>query len=251
MNLITNVYHLILYQPLFNSLIIIYEYLPGHDFGMAVIILTILIRIILYPLMMQSIRSQKVLSELQPKIQEIQEKFKNDKEKQAKELIELYQKEKINPFTGLFSLFIQIPILIALYQVFWKGLQLESMSSLYNFVPNPGPINPYFLNLINLSQPNLVLAILSGISQFFQTKMMVSSQKIRGNRHKKEGFGQVDMAQFSEIMQKETLYFFPILTVFILLKMPAALSLYWIVTTLFSIGQQAIISKKPTYAQPD
>ncbi|MCJ7829521.1 YidC/Oxa1 family membrane protein insertase, partial [Patescibacteria group bacterium] len=136
MELLQNAFNIILYKPLFNALVLLYQYLPGHDFGIAVIILTIIIRLILYPLMVQSIRSQKVVSELQPKIQEIQLKYKNDKEKLAKATMELYQKEKINPFGGCLPLLIQLPILIALYQVFWKGLQPGAMVNLYNFVPS-------------------------------------------------------------------------------------------------------------------
>src|SRR4030042_4762328 len=98
MSLLINAYNLILYQPLFNVLVLLYKYLPGHDFGIAVIVLTAIIRLALYPLMTQSIRSQKILSELQPKIQEIQQKYKTEKEKQAQEIFELYKKEKINPF---------------------------------------------------------------------------------------------------------------------------------------------------------
>ena len=236
MELLISAFNLILYQPLLNTLVLLYQYLPGHDFGIAVIILTILIRIVLYPLMVQSIRSQKVLSELQPKIQEIQQKYKTDKEKQAKETMALYQKEKINPFGGCLPLLIQLPILIALYQVFWRGLRPEEMTNLYSFVPPPGIIDPTFLGIVNLGQASLVLAILAGVTQFFQTKMITpKTPKIK----QKEG-----MAQFSGMMQKQMLYFFPIFTVLILLKLPAAIALYWIVTALFSILQQHLIFKK-------
>ena len=241
MNLLVNAFNLILYQPLFNALILLYQYLPGHDFGIAVIILTVLIRIILYPSMVKSIKSQKVLSELQPKIQEIQQRYKNDRERQAKEMMGLYQKEKINPFSSFLPLLIQLPILIALYRVFWKGLQPGAMAALYSFVPDPGLIDPTFLGLINLSQASFGLAVLAGITQFFQTKMM--SPKLQKSP------GSDKTAQFSTMMQKQMLYFFPIFTVFILWRLPAAIALYWIVTALFSIGQQHLIFKK-SYAQP-
>ena len=178
MNLLTTLFNTILYQPLFNALVFLYAFLPGHDFGVAVIILTLLIKIIFYPLGNQALRSQKALSELQPKLQEVQKKYKDDKEKQMKATMELYQKEKINPFSGCLPLLIQLPILIALYRVFWKGLQPSEMSYLYSFVPHPGAIDPSFLGIINLSEPNIFLAILAGIAQFFQSKMMVpQSQK--------------------------------------------------------------------------
>jgi YidC/Oxa1 family membrane protein insertase len=236
MNLFISAFNTILYQPLFNALVLLYQYLPGRDFGIAVIVLTVLIRIVLYPLMVKSIKSQKILSELQPKIQEIQQKFKNDKEKQTKEMMALYQREKINPFGGCLPLLIQLPILIALYRVFWKGLQPEAMSHLYSFVPNPGLIDPTFLGLINLAEASLVLAVIAGILQFFQSKMLMPKTK-----KVKQGGGQ--MAQFSEMMQKQMLYFFPIFTVFILWRLPSAIGLYWIITALFSIGQQYLIMR--------
>jgi YidC/Oxa1 family membrane protein insertase len=228
-----SLFNKILYQPLFNALILLYQYLPGHDFGIAVIFLTILIRLILYPLMARSIHSQKALSDLQSKIQEIQKKHKDDKEEQAKEIMSLYQKEKINPFAGFLLILIQLPILIALYQLFWKGLRTEEMTNLYSFVPRPGIINPTFLGIINLAHPNFLFAILAGLAQFFQTKMVFPQNK------KKE---QTD--QISQMIQKQTLYFFPIFTFLILLKLPAAISLYWLATSLFSILQQHLVFKK-------
>jgi len=234
MTILIQAFNTILYQPLFNALVLLYSYLPGHDFGIAVIILTVIIRIILYPLMIKSIRSQKILSDLQPKVQEIQRKYKDDKEKQSKELMALYQKEKINPFGGCLPLLIQLPILIALYRVFWKGLQPEAMGMLYNFVPNPGAIDPTFLGFINLAAPSLIFAILAGITQFFQSKMLMT-QKTNGKNDQ--------MGQLSNMMQKQMLYFFPIFTVFILWRLPSAIGLYWIITALFSIGQQYLILK--------
>jgi len=220
----------IFYQPLFNALILFYKYLPGHDFGIAVIALTFLIRLILWPLTIQSIKSQKALSGFQSKVQEIQKKFKDDKDRQTKEMIELYQKEKINPFGGFFLILIQLPILFALYQVFWKGLQKEEIVYLYSFLRPIGEINPFFLGLINLSQANIVLAVLAGITQFFQSKMTIPSLK-----------PQDKTSQFSDIFQKQMLYFFPIFTFLILWKLPSAIALYWIVTSLFSIFQQKFV----------
>lgn len=236
MNIFIEAFNTILYKPLFNALVFLYEYLPGHDFGVAVIVLTLLIRIVLYPLMVKSIKSQKVLQGLQPKLKEIQQKYKDDKETQTKETMALYKKEKINPFGGCLPLLLQFPILIALYRVFWKGLLPGAMDSLYPFVSNPGTIDPNFLNVMNLGQPSIILAVLAGIAQFFQTKMTVPKTQ----KAKNEG-GQT--AQFSDMMQKQMLYFFPIFTVFIVWKLPSAIGLYWIVTSLFSIFQQYLIYK--------
>ena len=230
MGLLINIFNEVLYRPLFNLLVLIYEYFPVRDFGVAVILLTILIKILLFPFGKQSIRVQKAMNELQPKIKEIQKKYKDNKAEQARLTMELYKKEKINPFAGILPLLIQIPILIALYQLFWKGIQIDGVKHLYSFVSMPGPIDPTFLGGINLSNPNLALAIFAGISQFWQVK--ISSPKTLKTREKNQ------FPQFSEIMQKQMLYFFPVLTIFILLKIPSAVALYWTVSTLFSIGQQ-------------
>jgi len=243
MEFIINTFNLILYQPLLNALVFLYQYLPGNDFGIAVIVLTIIIRIILYPLMVKSIKSQKALSELQPKIQELQQKFKDDKEKQTKEMMALYQKEKINPFGGCLPLIIQLPILIALYRVFWKGLEPGAMDRLYNFVPNPGAIDPTFLGLINLAEVSLVLAVIAGLTQFFQSKMLFPKKQKTDQQKGKTG-------QFSDMMQKQMLYFFPIFTVVILSRLPSAIGLYWIVTALFSILQQYLILKRKKENEP-
>src|SRR3989344_3491320 len=239
---LVTIFDLLLYRPLFNSLILIYNYVPLRDFGVAVVLLTVIIRFILYPLSVKALNSQKTLQGLQPKLKEIQKKYKDDKEKQAKETLELYRTEKINPFSGLFLALVQLPILIALYNVFWKGLKSTELSNLYSFVANPTIINPMLFNMVDLSKPNMVFAVLAGIIQFFQTKMLIPNAK-------KDSSKQADMAS---IMQKQMVYFFPVITVVILFKLPSALGLYWIVSGAFSIIQQYLIlnKKKQTNDQP-
>lgn len=236
-------FYIILYQPLFNGLVFLYNYVPGHDFGIAIIFLTVIIKIILFPTSVKAVNSQKSLQKLQPQIQEIQKKYKNDREKQAKETLELYKKEKINPFSGLFLALIQLPILIALYQVFWNGLDPKKLETLYGFIVNPGQINPLFLNIIDLSKPNIILAILAGLAQYFQTKMMLPQTNINAGGQKKE-------ADFAQAMQKQMVYFFPVFTVIILISLPSALGLYWTVSSIFIIIQQYIIFKKNKKKEP-
>ncbi|KPJ54668.1 hypothetical protein AMJ47_03895 [Parcubacteria bacterium DG_72] len=234
MNVFIQTFNLILYQPLFNALVLLYLYLPGHDFGIAVIVLTILIKLILYPLGSQAIRYQKALSALQPKMKEVQQKFKNDKEGQAKAMMKLYKTEKVNPFSGCLPLLVQLPILIGLFQVFLRGFGETQLEFLYNFVPHPGQINTSFLGIVDLAEASIVLAVLTGLAQFFQTKMVTAQQKTSS----KGSLG------FSQMMQKQMLFFFPLFIVFILWRLPAAIALYWLTTTLFTIGQQYIILKK-------
>ncbi len=232
---LSSIFNTILYQPLLNILVLLYVYLPGHDFGIAVILLTLIIKIILFPISFKSIKSQKSLSRLQSKIKEIQEKHKDDKTKQSQAMMELYQKEKINPFSGCLPLLLQLPVLIALYQVFLKGLKPEVFKTfLYGFVPSPEVINFSFLGIVDLSQPNFILALLAGLFQFFQAK--ISFLK---NKEKTEKKG-----DFSSMMQNQMIYFLPIFTVFIVWKLGAIIGLYWIVSTLFSIGEHYIVKSK-------
>jgi len=240
MNILLEVFNKVLYQPLFNALVLIYNYFPGNDFGIAVIVLTVLIRLALHPLMSQSLKSQRVMSDLQPKIKEVQNKFKDNKQKQTEELLKIYQDAKINPISGFLPLLIQLPLLIALYQVFWKGLEPGAMSSLYGFVPNAGIINPSFLGLVNLSQASMLFAILAGTVQFFQAKSMNPKTKQTGDSKTN---------QMANIMQKQMMYFLPFFTVMILLRLPAAIALYWIVTSLFSIMQQHFANKNYVESQ--
>lgn len=234
MSFIGDIFNILLYQPLLNVLILLYKYLPGQDFGVAVVVLTLLIRVILHPLAVKGIKSQRALQEIQPKIKAIQEQSKNDKERQARETLALYKKEKINPFSGFLTVLVQLPILIALFRVFGGDFS-KSYQFLYGFVSSPAELNTVFLGMVNLAEASAALAVLTGIAQFVQAKMTSPS------------IGKSVPAQsrdFSAMMQKQMLYFLPAFTVFILWKLPSALALYWLVTTLFTIVQQYFIFKK-------
>ncbi|MCX6764617.1 MAG: YidC/Oxa1 family membrane protein insertase [Candidatus Nealsonbacteria bacterium] len=213
------IFNIIFYKPLFGALLWLSQNLPGNDLGIAIIVLTCAIRLLIYPLNTKSIQSQKALQKLQPKIQEIQSRFKDDKEKQGKAIMDLYRQEKINPFSGCLPMLIQLPILMALFLVF------------KDFANNLD-VRPMFLGLIPLTEPSKILAVLSGIAQFFQVKM-VSPKNKPGK----------DKSDFSQIMQKEMLYLFPLITVVFLWKLPSAIGIYWLTTSLFSIIQQYLIFK--------
>jgi len=225
-------FNTVLYQPLFNVLILLYVYFPWHDFGVAVILLTLIMRIVLSPASIKTVRSQKALSELQPKIKEIQQKYKGDKEKQSKAMFELYQKAKVNPLSGCLPLLLQLPVLIALYQVFLRGFEEEVLrKTLYTIIPYPGSISLMFLGLIDLTQSNIYLALLAGVLQFFQSKISMPEK----DSEKKDS---------AQIIQTQMIYFFPLFTVFIVWKLGAIIALYWITSTLFSIGEHYLIFNK-------
>ena len=229
-------FHELLYRPLFNLLVAFYNFIPGSDVGLAIIATTLVIKLIFWPMTRKAIKSQKALQDLQPKIKELQEKYKTNKEEQAKQLMLFYKENKINPLSGCLPLLVQLPILIALYQVFLKGFDPDNLSVLYNFVSNPGVIDPDFLGLMDLSHSNKALAVLAGATQFWQAKMISPKKKLPGAPKTSDEF----MAQ---AMSKQMLYFLPVLTVVISWTLPAGLALYWVVTTLFTIVQQYVIMR--------
>lgn len=234
-------FHSFIYEPIYNTLIYLYDVIPGYDFGVAIILTTILLKTLFIPLSKKQIESQKKMQELQPKIKELQQRYKNDKEKQTKAIMELYKEHKANPFTGCLPLIIQLVFLIAIYQVIINISQagfLANPEDLYAFVADPGQINQLFLHFLDLSKPSYVLAVLSAIAQYYQTKMIMGKQlETTGNN------ASSDQPDFAAIMNKQMLYLGPGITLFIGATFPAALSVYWFVSTLFMIFQQMFILK--------
>ncbi|MBI2473181.1 membrane protein insertase YidC [Candidatus Uhrbacteria bacterium] len=233
-------FHNVLYVPIFNLLVFLYEILPGADVGFAIIALTIVIKLLLWPLMNQSLRSQKALQTLQPKIDELKTRFGDDREGLSKAMMELYQTEKVNPLASCLPLLIQLPVLIALYQVLLGGFGAETLTQLYSFVSHPGEINHVFLGIVDLSVASVYMAVLAGIFQFVQTRMMMMRRppkEVRGSK------GAIDETMLAS-MNKSMLYFMPVMTVVIGASLPAGLTLYWVTVNIVSIIQQHIIFSK-------
>lgn len=226
-------------RPLTNLLIFLYNIIPGHDLGISIIILTIIIRLILYPSSRKAIKSQRAMQNLQPELDKIREKHKDDKQKQTQETLKLYQENKISPFSSCLPLLIQMPILIALYWVFRKVSAEDVSSLLYPFIRAPQDFTPYFLGIIDLTKPEVyVLPILAGATQFIQSWMILK-------RNKKEEHKPDEKVQdIGSAISKQMTYIFPIITIIFAASLPAAISLYWIATNLFSIVQQYIIMKE-------
>ncbi|HBR80808.1 MAG: Inner membrane protein translocase component YidC, short form OxaI-like protein [Candidatus Uhrbacteria bacterium GW2011_GWE2_45_35] len=233
-------FHTFLYQPLFNLLIWLYNVIPGQDLGFAIIAISLLIRVVFWPLSQASLRSQKALQDLQPKLDALKEQFKNDKEGLAKAMMELYKTEKVNPMSSCLPLLIQLPILWALYRVLCDGMNTDSLVNLYPFVQHPETINLNFLGFINLSEPYLVMAIIAGILQFVQTKMLIAKRPPKKLR-KEPGAKDEDMLAN---MNQSMMYFMPVMTVVIGASLPGGLTLYWIIMNVFAILQQALTFKK-------
>ena len=222
----------IFYRPLFNAVVFLYDILPGHDFGLAIIALTAVIRILFFPLSIRTVRSQKELNQLNPKMQEIKQRLKGDSSAQSAEIMKLYKDHNINPLAGCLPLIIQLPILIALYRAFIAGLKPENLVMLYKFVSNPGVINKISFGFIDITSKMPLLAIFAGVAQFIQA--WATKAQNQGSSPNKE------MAALNSQM----LYFFPIMIIVIGWNLPAGLVLYWITTTVFSVLEQLYIKHR-------
>ncbi len=225
------------YQPILNLVVFLYNIIPGQDLGLTIIALTIIIKAALLPLSKSSIKSQKALQELQPKIDELKAKYKDKKEEMGKAMLEMYKQNKINPLSSCLPLIIQLPFLIAVFQVFRDGLANGALNSVYSFIDKPEVINQVAFGFLDLSKNhNIVLAVLAGAAQFWQSKMMMTKRPaVKVPESKDE-----DMAA---IMNKQMLYIFPLMTVWFSYTFPAGLALYWFVLTLLGVAQQYYIFK--------
>lgn len=220
----------VFYQPLFNLLVAIYN-LVGGDMGLAIIGLTCLIKLVLYPLSRSSLKSQRALQELQPKVEELKTKFKDSKEKLAQELMRLYQQEKVSPLSSCLPLLIQLPFLIALYQVFGSGLRSGDVSLVYPFIYNPGHLSDLMFGMFSLSRPSWVLALVTAATQYWQAKMLVTKRPPIATPAAKD-------ETMVAAMNKQALYVMPVLTLVFGLSLPSGLILYWLVNIIFTVVQQ-------------
>ena len=233
---IGDLFNTFLYTPLFNILIWFYTVL--QNFGLAVLLLTILIRMLLYPLNNKALKSQKEIQKIQPLIKEIQEKYKENPQKQAEELLALYKEKNFNPFASFGFMFLQIPLIIALYwsirNIATAGYSIQE--HLYSFVNFSGEIQPMFLGM-DLTESHMLFALIVAVFQFIQMRTM---QQPKQEEKKELG----DAEKMQNMMQKQMGLILPVITFFILSKLPSAIGLYWLVATVVTIIQQKIILKK-------
>ena len=232
----TNLWNLVLYHPLVNILALLVSFVPGGDLGVAVIILTLLVKIILLPLSQRSIKNQAQMKMLEPELNKIKASGAS-KEEQAKLTMELYKKHKTNPFSGCLLIFIQLPIIFALYYAL-RGIDFNT-ASLYSFVAIPTHVSMNFLGFWNIEGKNLMLAILAGISQFFQAYYMPQSTPSTDGKN-----DQSFQATFAKSMNMQMKYVFPFIVAFIAYNVSGAIALYWVTSNIFTIGQQIYVNKK-------
>ncbi len=220
----------VLYQPLFN-LLIFFVWVFGGNVAAAIIVLTVLVRFILLPSSIRATRVQQQLKALQPEIERLRAEHKSDPKAQNEALLSFYRTHKVNPFSSCLPLLLQMPFLIVLFYVFRNGLDTNHFSILYAFTPRPEALFTNFFG-IDLAKPDLwVLPILTGAVQFIQSRQLQM-----GSKTEKPKAGDMQ-----HMLSMQMMYIFPLLTVIIARSLPAALPLYWFVTTVFMIIQQKLI----------
>lgn len=230
--------------PLYNGIVFLASIVPGLDLGIIVILFTVLVRLVLFPLAHKSIKTQIALKNIQGDIDVIKKEYAKNSQEQARKIMELYKAKGVNPFGSFLFLFIQIPIIFGLYFVFLRGgLPVINLDFVYSFVHPPKELGHVFLGLIDITQKSIVLALLAGVTQFFQARMMNTSLP---QSKEQKSFG----ADFAKGLKFQVNYIFPIIIMFIAYSLPASMSLYWITTNLFSIGQEWYV-KRNKYKSTD
>jgi YidC/Oxa1 family membrane protein insertase len=232
----TALYHSLIYTPLYNILILVFTFLPWADAGVAVILLTIIVRFLLFPLSKKAITTQVAMQEIGPELKVIQERHKDNQEVQAKETLALYKSKGVNPFSSIIMLVIQLPIILALYRIFlYAGFPTVNTALLYSFIHAPSHINTMFLGLIDITKKSAILALFAAASSFFQMKIATGRQPLP------EGKGFSD--NLARSMQTQMKYVFPFIVFFISYKISGVIALYWLTTNLFTIAQELYIRK--------
>lgn len=202
-----------LYKPLLNLLFIIYDFVIS-DLGIAIIIMTMVIRFVLLPIFYKSAKDQTILQRIAPQIQEIQKKHKENKEQQVQEIMAVYKEHKVNPFSSFGLLFLQLPILFAVYRVFLNGFDQGVMDLLYSWVPQPENIHNMFLGVINLSNPHVVLVLVAVVLQYLNTRLIMHIQKQRKDKMKKDNKKDttLDVAQKAQNISRKLIFIMPFVT---------------------------------------
>ena len=226
------------YEPIYNTLIFIVDKVTFGDIGFAIIILTIFIKFLLSPLTKKSIRSQVLMKRIEPELKALKKEFPN-KEEQAKKTFELYKKYNVNPFSGCLVILLQLPVIFALYYVFYKGLSFD-VTPLYSFISTPENINTHFLGLVDLHGKSIVFALLAGISQFIQGKLAapLKPKKVEVVTEQAQEEPKTFQEQLADSMQLNVRYVLPVFVAFIAYQISAAIALYWIISNIFTIIQE-------------
>lgn len=241
-------YHEYIFRPLYNGLIGIMDILPWADVGVAIIIFTVIVKVVLFPLSKSALLTQVRMKEVEPETNKIKNQYPNDRQAQALKIMELYKSRGIRPFSGILLLFIQLPILFALISVFYKIIPEVQADLLYSFVSVP-VLKTSFLGVIDLTQPSLILALATGVIQYLQLKFSLASAQAALTSPEASQNPSIRMANTMHAQMK---YLVPILAFvsiywLIPLQFPQAASIigvYWATSAAMTFLQELVIRRK-------
>ena len=236
------IWHTFFFDPVYNTLVFFIDVIPGGDVGLAIIATVIVVKTVLLPLSIRAVKTQRIMREIEPKIREIKEKHKDDRETQARAMMDVYREAKLNPFASVALIFIQIPIIIALYFAVSTGGGIKlpdiNIDILYSFIAVPVDVTMNFIGLIDITQRSILLALAAGVTQFFYTKMSMPELPPR------DPDKAPDLKDdFMRNMQLQMRYVMPILIVVIAYTISAAIALYFFVSNLVSLAQEFYVRK--------
>jgi len=236
------IWHTFFFDPVYNALVFFIDIVPGGDVGVAIILTVLLVKTILLPVSIKAAKTQKIMREIEPKIKDIKENYKEDKQGQAQAMMEVYRDAGMNPFASIFLVFLQIPIIIALYFSVSSGggfpLPQINVDLLYSFVAEPIEITMNFLGMIDILDKSILLALGAGVTQYIFVTL--SMPKLPP---KEEGAEPNMKDDFMRNMQTQMKYVMPVLITVIAYTISAAIALYFLVSNLTSIAQEFYIRK--------
>ncbi len=234
-------FHTIFYEPIYNLLVFFLNVLPLHDVGAAIIIVTCIVKGILLPLNISAVRSQHALKKVDAEIKKVREQHKNDPQVSGTKMMEIYKREKINPLASLFTMIVQIPVILALYWVFSKGIHAD-VASLYSFISFPENLHTHAFGILDVTKKNIIVGILTGISAYLLARRQAGS--MGGSENKEKNKEPSFQDSFQESLKVQILYVFPVIILFTASFLPAALGVYWITSNVLGIAQDHYIKNK-------
>lgn len=232
----------LLFIPLYNTLILLVDIIPGGDVGFAVIVLTLIVKFILFPLSKSAVKTSIKSKLIQGELEEIKTKHKDNREEMGRAMLDLYKRNGINPFSGILLIFIQIPVILALYWVVYKGgLPMINTDLLYSFVNTPQSVDMTFLGVFHIAESkSITLALLAGVTQHIHARLSFPKQDIKEKLPGDKPDFKEDLMKGMQIQIKWVL---PIMVFAFSYGLIAVVALYWTVSNLFAIGQELYIRK--------
>lgn len=265
-----NIFELLIVQPLFNLLVVIYSAIPGADFGVSIILFTILLRFVMYPLVKRQLHQTKAMRRLQPELEEIKKRTKGNRQLQGIQMMELYKRHGVSPFRSIGIVAIQLPVFIALYiviQVFtlhrdqlarWTYDFLENLGPIKHIIEHPNDFNEKLFNVVDLTQHafangsvNLILvtlAVVAAVGQYIQSKQTMpqptNKRRLRDILKAAADGQEADQSEINTAVMGKMIFVLPFFMLFIMLSLPGAIALYYATSTIVAVIQQTIILRE-------